>query len=322
MNAADNTKLIDARLVYGFPDAGKTSYIQDCVQNDRFYKRGYTLILCFEEGETAYDEEALAEKNTAVMYYGGGDVKEFCEGCIEAFRPDRIYVEMNTGMPELREQLPGCMKVTFATVLIDWDTFQVYYAASLQELRQMVSESHQVTFRGCPSRRVLEPYSQAFRVMNPKASYLRQDPMGYHEKAFDLFLPFSLDDDEIVVGEKEFLPLWLDSFDHPEHYDGKMLRFTDPIEVRRDDAGRPWACGRVVMACCMADLQFMSFELVVNAYKSGEDVSAGPDAGWYTLEARAETAAGNYGQKKLRLIPKAIRHAKAPEELILDSRQQ
>ena len=320
MNAAETTKLIDTRLVYGFPDAGKTSYIQDCVMNDRFYKRGYTLVLCFEEGEAAYDEAALEEKNTAVVYYGGGDVKEFCEGCIEAFRPDRIYVEMNSGMPELREQLSECMKVTFAAALIDWDTFQACYAASLQELRQMVAESNQVTFRGCPSRRVLEPYSQAFRVMNPNASYLRQDPMGYHEKAFDLFVPFSLDADEISVGEKEFLPLWLDSFDHPEHYDGKMLRFTDPLEVRRNEADGLLACGRVVMACCMADLQFMSFELLVNAGRTAG--TAAPAEGWYTMDAQAEVVTGSYGRRKLRLIPKAIHHAQAPETLILDSRRQ
>ena len=320
MNTEENAKLIDTRLVYGFPDAGKTSYIQDCVKNDRFYKRGYTLILCFEEGETAYDEAALEEKNTAVACYGGGDVKAFCEGCIEAFRPDRIYVEMNSSVPDLREQFPECMKVSFVITLFDWDTFQIYYSTDLQTVRQMTAESHQVTFRGCPSRKVLEPFSQAFRVMNPKASYLRQDPMGYHEKAFDLFLPFSLADDEISIGVKEFLPLWLDSFDHPEHYDGKLLHFTDPLEVRRDGADGLFACGRVVMACCMADLQFMSFELVVNADRmSGADL---PAAGWYTMDAQAETVTGSYGLKKLRLIPKAIRHAQAPEELPLDSRRQ
>ena len=49
------------------------------------------------------------------------------------------------------------------------------------------------------------PYS-AFRLMNPDASYLRQDPMGYHEKAFSLFLPFSLDEDEITITEDWYLP--------------------------------------------------------------------------------------------------------------------
>lgn len=312
---------IDTRLVCGFPDAGKTTYITDCIENDRFYKRGSTLVLSFEQGETGYDVNVLTERNALALNYTGGDVRTFCEDAIANHRPDRIYVEMNASMLDAAESFPDCMKVTFTLTLIDWDTFQIYYATSLQTINQMVSVSDQVIFRGCPMKKVLAPYSQAFRLMNPKASYLRKDPMGYHEKAFDLFLPFSLDGD-ITISEKEFLPLWLDSFDHPEHYDGKIIHFTDPLEIRRNSRDGKTACGRVVMTCCMADLQFMSFELQTNA----ETVSSVPDPdklneGWAAVTALAKTAADGYGQKKLVLIPKDISRAQTPEKLILDSRR-
>lgn len=185
-------KEIDTRLVYGFLDAGKTNYIKEIIRDDRFYKYGSTLIICFEKGEEKYDEEALAEKRAKVVYYDRkSDITGFCMKSIEENHPDRIYVEMNTMIPELRELLPDCMRVTFAAALIDWSTLPVYYTNFLQMMKQMVSESNQVTFRDCPSSDLLAPYSQSFRLMNPKASYLRRDPMGYHEKAFGLFLPFS-----------------------------------------------------------------------------------------------------------------------------------
>ena len=276
--------------------------------------------MCFEQGEEKYDEAALAEKRTTVACYDGGDVKAFCEEAIEANHPDRIYVEMNAWIPELRKQLPECMKVAFAITLIEWDTFQPHYVSHIQQIREMVSESHQVTFRGCPQRRMLEPYSQAFRVMNPKASYLRQDPMGYHEKAFDIFVPFSLEGDEIPVDERNYLPFWLDAFDHPEHYSGKTICFTDPVEIRKADADGLLSCGRVVMTCCMADLQFMSFEL--DAAQNGRaDAPGGKAEGWVTLDALAETVADRYGQKKLRLKAKKISRAQAPQQLIMDSRR-
>ena len=308
-------KQIDTRLVCGFEDAGKTSYIQDCIMNDRFYKRGSTLILCFERGESAYDEAFLAERNAAVEYYCGGDIGSFCKNSIKEHQPDRIYVEMNASVPDLREQLPGCMRVSFVITIIDWATFQIHYVTSLQAMRQMVSQSDQVTFRGCPSGRMLEPYSQAFRVMNPKASYLRQDPMGYHEKAFGLFLPFSLENDEIVISEKNYLPFWLDSFDHPEHYDGKTLHFSDPMEIRRDDGGL-WSFGRVVMTCCMADLQFMSVGL--RSESGSDDI----DEGWAVIDALAEIVTDSYGQNKIGLITKAVHHVQAPETPIMDSRRR
>ena len=300
---------IETRLVYGFLDAGKTSYIRDCIQNDRFYKRGKTLVLCFEQGEEEYDAEALAERNAAAAYCDGEeDAGAFCLRAIEEHRPDRIYVEMNAMTQGLRERLPGCMRVASAVTWIDWRTLPQYYVNFRQMMKQMVSESLQVTFRGCPSKEALAPYSQGFRVMNPKASYLRQDPMGYHEKAFDLFLPFSPDDREIAVGTESYIPLWLDALDHPEHYEGKTLRFTDPLELRRNGEDG-WSAGRVVMVCCMADLQFMAFSLDAGAEE--------PEGGWAVFDAETAVAPGEYGRRTLRLKPRQLRPVPAPQDLIL-----
>ena len=302
---------IDTRLVYGFLDAGKTTYIQDCIENDYFYKYGATLILCFEQGETDYDREMLSGRRTTVAYYEGEtDIRSFCLASIEACQPDRIYVEMNTMTPELRAQFPPCMQVGYAVTWIDWETLPLYFANFKQLTNQMVSDSGQIIFRGCPSKALLEPYSRAFRVMNRKAVYLRQDPMGYHEKAFDLFLPFSLEDPEIAIDETGYVPFWLDALDHPEHYEGKILRFLGPLELRRSGGEGAWRAGRVIMVCCMADLQFMSFPLE----EAPEDLGGG----WVSLEARGLVETGEYGRRRLGLQVLQARPASPPGRLILD----
>ena len=313
--ATSAAQAIDTRLVYGFLEAGKTAYIRENVLNDVFWKYGSTLILCFEQGEEEYDAESLAEKNAAVACYDGGDVTGFCLDAIEKHRPDRIYAEMNAMMTDLGKALPGCLKKTFAVTLIDWNTLPLYYVNFMPMMKQMVTDSQQVVFRGCPSADLLAPYSQAFRLMNPKASYLRRDPMGYHEKAFEMFLPFSLENSEIEIGQDRFLPLWLDALDHPEHYDGKKLLFTDPFELRSSGADGSWSFGRVVMTCCMQDLQFMSFETEL-----GEAPSADCREGWIMGSAFAYTATDAYRRKKLRLRLQEIRRAAPPENLILDGR--
>ena len=305
---------IDTRLVYGFLDAGKTTYISESIRDDFFYKRGSTLIMCFEEGEAEYDEHALAEKKTSVVYYDGEaeeDVAEFCLENIEKFHPDRIYVEMNTMTQDLREKFPKCMRVTVAVTLIDWQTMPVYFVNFKKMINQMVSESQQVIFRGCPSKELLAPYRQSFRLMNQKASYLRQDPMGYHEKAFDMFLPFSLDDHDLTITADNYLPFWLDAYDHPEHYDGKVVHFADPVELRRSEADGRWSLGRVVMVCCMADLQFMSFEV-----KESDLIK---DKGWVTANAYAVVGSDEYGRRKVDLRPTEISFAEPPLNVILDS---
>ena len=316
---------IDTRLVYGFLDAGKTSYIQDCIQNDYFYKYGKTLILCFEQGEETYDEDALAAKNAAVVYHDGAeDIGAFCLRCIESYRPDRVYVEMNAMTDGLPERFPDCMRVTYAVTWIDWATLKLYYVNFRQMLSRMIAASQQVIFRDCPSKELLAPYSQDFRLMNQRASYLRRDPMGYHEKAFDLFLPFSLDDGEIAVTEERYLPLWLDAFDHPEHYEGKTLRFTAPLELRRDEDNGPLSAGRVVMICCMADLQFMAFELEDESGGNADDANGGhigsEHGGWVTMDAKGRVGTGAYGRRILKLQPIAVRPSPPPAALILSSR--
>lgn len=302
--------MIDTRIVYGFLDAGKTTYIRDCIRNDYFYKYGTTLILCFEEGEASYDTELLHEKKTQIEYYNGEeDIEGFCLRSIEKHHPDRIYVEMNTMIQGLREKLPVIMQVSYAVTWIDWSTLELYFANFRQMIRQMVSESHQVTFRGCPSKELLAPYSETFRLMNRRATYLRQDPMGFHERAFDLFLPFSTEEKEITITEDRYLPFWLDALEHPEHYENKLLLFTEPLELK---ASRPevWSAGRVVMTCCMADLQFMSFELMPGETEPLHE-------GWAVFDALACTAADEYSRRVLKLKPVKLQFTSAPKELIL-----
>jgi len=68
---------IDTRLVCGFLNAGKTTYIQDCIFHDFFHRYGSVLILCFEEGERAYDLEGLQryvrERHVDVGFAFDGD---------------------------------------------------------------------------------------------------------------------------------------------------------------------------------------------------------------------------------------------------------
>ena len=84
--------------------------------HDYFWKYGKTLILCFETGEQLYDETVLAEKNTNVAYYESGeDITAFCMQKIREAAPDRVYVEMNCMIPELKDRLPKELKVIART---------------------------------------------------------------------------------------------------------------------------------------------------------------------------------------------------------------
>ena len=295
---------VETRLVYGFLDAGKTIWIQDCIFHDYFHKYGTTLILAFEDGEAEYDEKDLLEYRTHVAYYEGSeDIAAFCLRQTESWLPDRVYVEMNSMMAGLRQQLPAALRIASSSALIDFGTLKTYLENLRAQLYEMVRASQTVTFRNCPSKELLAPYSQAFRLMNQNAVYLRQDPTGYHERAFDLFVPFDLAAAAITIGEAEYLAFYLDACEHPEHYAGKEIRFDFPLEIRDGVAGR------TVMTCCMADIQFMGFPLTCKT-----------DArGWISLAATGKVVADGYGQKRPALCVRQIAHSRPPATLILNA---
>ena len=62
------------------------------------------------------------------------------------------------------------------------------------------------------------------------------------------------------------------------------------------------------MICCMADLQFMAFEIEAKELAGG----------WAVFDALAETGQDEYGQKKVKLKPNAVRFVPPPNSLIID----
>jgi len=293
---------IKATLVYGFLEAGKTTYIQDCIFNDFFHKRGSTLVLCFEEGECEYDAQRLSRYRTTVERYGGGeDITAFCRDAIARHDPGRVYVEMNGMMDGLRERLPGELKVVYSPMLIDGTTLPLYMTNLRQLLQNMVSACDMVTFNRCPRREDLAPYSRLFQLMNRRATYLWQGPGGYHEKAFDDLVPYDLDRDFIEIKEADLVAFMLDAAAHPEHYAARQLRLTGQVEGGA-------RIGRTVMTCCMADLQFLGVAI---------DGEGCPRSGWFTLTGTGEVVRGPYGQGCLVLRPTAWEPVSPPDKLIL-----
>ena len=50
---------IPVYLVSGFMDSGKTTLIEDTLYNQGFAEEGRTLIICCEDGDVEYNQDAL-----------------------------------------------------------------------------------------------------------------------------------------------------------------------------------------------------------------------------------------------------------------------
>ena len=298
---------IPAIRVNGFLDAGKTTYIQDCLKNDFFYKKGTTLILSFEEGEKEYDEALLKQRRTALAVCPPeADIEAFITESVRKHTPDRLYLEMNA-MLEIETVLPAWVRVDFSVSLISGDTLALYYNNMRQFFQNMICASQQVIFNRC-EKQLLSSYGNVFRVMNSKAVYLWEGPTGYHEKAFGVMVPYELDRERIRLSEEDFTAFYLDALEAPEHYEGKTLVFTAEILKNTDED--TIKAGRRVMTCCIADIQHLGFPCETGGHEFTEGM-------WIRLTAKGRLRTDRYGRKSLWLIPKQCESVPRPEHAVI-----
>ena len=304
-------KKIPAYVVNGFLEAGKTTYIQENIFRDFFHKRGKTLILSFEEGEKEYDIERLSSfRTTAVQFEGGDDIPAFCMEQIEKHQPDRIYIEANAMMDGLASMLPPVINVVDTTTLIDGSTLPLYFNNLRQQLQTMVSSSNMVIFGRCEDKASLAGYSTPFHLMNSKCVYLWESPMGYSEQAFGLFLPYDLDQPVITVTD-EIFPVWaLDAGKYPQHYNGKKLDMIAQASLRDYLPEDSFFAGRLIMACCPADMQFLGAECINNA---GIEIT---ERCWIHIIATGIVKEDRYHVKRLVLEPDILEYAPAGKQII------
>ena len=296
-------KVIAATLVYGFIEAGKTTYIQDQILNSPSHAQGATLILCFEEGQEEYDERALSSRQARVAYYRGGEsVPDFCRRMLEQFDPNRVFVEMNGMRHGLREKLPGELNVVRSVMLIDGTTLPIYMANMRQHLQNMVVASDVILFNRCQGKQVLLAYGPMFQLMNHRAGFLWVNAEGKREKAFDAPLPFDEQADDIEVNGSNYISFILTALIHPECCDGKSLRLFGQYRDGR--------IGRTVMTCCPADLQFLGIPC------DGLDC---PDNAWISVNGIGEMGADDFGQKRLLLRAISFEIEKPPKQPILST---
>ena len=87
----------------GFLESGKTTFIQDTLQDERFNSGEKTLLLLCEEGETEYDPSSFSGKNVTIKEIE--DVDDLSEELLASWQKEsgavRVMVEYN-GMWQLQ----------------------------------------------------------------------------------------------------------------------------------------------------------------------------------------------------------------------------
>lgn len=301
---------IKTYLVTGFLDAGKTTYIQSFITRDFFHKKenGKTLILAFESGETEYDTDLLKDYGVNVAYWNGEDLPAFIRDSVEKYKPDRVFAEVNVMTAGMVDLLKDMLDIKSTTMLIDATTLEIYYRNIPQIMSDMIKISDPVIINRAVNKEKLQPYGSSFRLLNTKAGFLWESPMGYHEKVFGNALPYDRNQPHLQIGEKDY-PLWyLDCLEFPGDYKGKV---TEAVMQIKQEKGADYKGGRDVMTCCVNDIQFLGFKL-----KLTEGTQAPQDNSFYQIKAKMSTEYDNIYRREMPVLEVIAMEKAPPQELI------
>lgn len=270
-------------LINGFLESGKTQFIKFTIAQPYFQIKGRTLLILCEEGEEEYEDNVLKAANTVVKLIE--DEEDFTTEKLMALErevdPERIIIEYN-GMWNMKNlALPFHWNLEQQITCVDASTFETYYTNMKSLLAEMIRKSELIIFNRCDNvMDNLAVYRRNIKAVNSSADVIFENAQGEINQIFEEDLPYDLKADKIVLDERTFGIWYLDTMDHAERYEGKILEFDAMVLKPKTFPRGYFVPGRLAMTCCADDMQFLGYAC---EYKDADKLK---DREWIRITAR------------------------------------
>ena len=244
----------------GFLDSGKTKFIQETLEDERFNSGERTLLLVGEEGEEEYDFSTYPHKNVylEVIDQQAVTTKEL-QAMAKKCKAQRVVLELN-GMQLVGDfyvKFPENWVVAQEVMFADATTFIAYNANMRNLVMDKLVGAQMVVFNRLEKGQDTMPFHKSARAANRRIDILYDYTDG--TTAFDDVedpLPFDINSPVIEVGDEDFALWYRDVTEEPQKYSGKTVRFKGQVALLRRNKENMFAPGRFVMTCCADDIQF------------------------------------------------------------------
>ena len=251
---------IPVYLFTGFLDSGKTSFIQETLEDARFNDGERTLVLLCEEGERELDPSRFSGQNVfAETIDSPEDITPSNLKAMEKkHRVKRVMVEYN-GMwklDTLYRNVPKNWVIGQEMLFADATTFELFNANMRELVVDKLQTAQLVAFNRCEKGFDKMPLHKIVRGIS------RQVDIAYDYGADDVEyddiedpLPFDKDAAVIEVGDNDYALWYRDLSEELSSYDGKTVRFKGQAVVEQVPDGC-FIIGRPLMTCCADDIRF------------------------------------------------------------------
>ena len=244
----------------GFLDSGKTKFIQETLEDERFNAGERTLLLVFEEGEEEYDSSTYPHKNIFMEVLDQQTVTEKeLAALAKKHKVERVVAELH-GMQmvgDLYARFPENWVVAQEVMFADSTTFMTYNANMRNLVMDKLAGAQMVVFNRLEKGSDTMPFHKIARAANRRVDILYDYTDG--TTAFDDVedpLPFDINAPVITIGDDDYALWFRDVTEEPEKYQGKTVQFKAQVAMLRREKNNMFAPGRFVMTCCVEDIQF------------------------------------------------------------------
>ncbi len=245
----------------GFLESGKTKFIQETLEDERFNAGEKTLLLVFEEGEEEYDISTYPSQNVYIETPEYDALSpEMLEGLRKKYHAERVIVELN-GMHQAADfylKTPNSWQIAQEVMFADANTFLSYN----QNMRQLMVDKLAgaellVINRMQPGTDVM-PFHKIARAVNRRINILYESTDGQTmQDEIEDPLPFDINAPVVTIEDEDYALFYRDITEEPDKYKGKTVRFKGQVARLRKEKEGMFAPGRFVMTCCEADITFM-----------------------------------------------------------------
>ena len=244
----------------GFLDSGKTKFIQETLEDERFNAGERTLVLLFEEGEEEYDLSTYPHKNVFIETLDQQTVTTKQMAALQKkYKAERVVLEMN-GMQQIGDlymKFPEPWVVAQEVMFADSTTIMQYNANMRNLVMDKLVGAQMVVFNRLEKGEDVMPFHKLARAASRRVDILYDYTDGSTE--FDEIedpLPFDINAPVICINDDDYAIWYRDCTEEPEKYDGKTVCFKAQVAMLRRDKNGMFAPGRFVMTCCEDDIEF------------------------------------------------------------------
>ena len=209
----------------GFLESGKTKFIQQTLEDERFNAGEKTLLLVFEEGEEEYDISAYPSQNVYIETPSYEELsEEFLEGLRKKHHAERVIVELNGMHPaaDFYLKTPDTWQIAQEVMFADANTFLSYNQNMRQLTVDKLAGAELVVFNRMKPGTDVMPFHKIARAVNRRIDILYEFTDGT-TKQDDIEdpLPFDLNAPVVKIEDADYALFYRDITEEPDKYKGR-----------------------------------------------------------------------------------------------------